>query len=153
YWDDALVDARISTGTTKLEDIYAELTRRDVGVLPFENLPDIHVPKSVGAKWASDTVNIEYDAGNGLTALTRIGELAEGSVIIGPKVIAGGEYGRIKDIDRIIEAYQGLPSEWLKLKGLGLVKFDEDDSIVEKELHWLQRGGKRYEIKIPRKKL
>jgi len=111
--------------------------------------PDIEIGKSVGAKLMTDPVYVVYDAGNGKTALARIGELVEGTSILDIKPIAGGRYGRIDDIDRICDRYDGVPSDWMKWKGVGQVKLDEDDSIIVTELHWLEKDGERHEVKIP----
>jgi len=100
------------------------------------------------AEWPLERVYREYDAGNGKTGLYPFGVIAPGSEILDREPIAGGEHGRIRDIKRIIEAYQGTPDEWMKWKGHGMVMYDEDGSINQHIVHWYEKAGVKWEIKI-----
>ena len=124
-----------------------ELERRADDVELDRRRPDITLPKSVGAMWAADPVYVVYDFGDGKTALGEIGKLKEKTSIVEIEQIAGGRYGKINDIGRLVSRYGGVPGDWAKMKGHGFVEYP-DGSYEFTELHWYERDGKRYEVRI-----
>ena len=92
-------------------------------------LPDIEVPRSVGAK----AKNYEIKLPNG----EKVG-LTEGTRVTNVKVIAGK--GRDREIDilpLLVDAYKGTQeSEWQKVKGLGYVDYHGES--YKAELHWYE---------------
>lgn len=104
-------------------------------------LPDEILPKSLSARW----INQDIKMPDGTVA-----HFVEGSKLHNIEVFAGkGTKTPIRDVERLVETYGGKSEDWQKVKGIGMIKHNEEEA--EAELHWYYEPSQgKQEIKFKR---
>lgn len=104
-------------------------------------LPDETLPKSLSARW----INQDIKMPDGTVA-----HFVEGSKLHNIEVFAGkGTKTSIRDVERLVKKYGGQAENWQKVKGIGMIKHNEEEA--EAELHWYYEPSQgKQEIKFKR---
>lgn len=105
-------------------------------------LPDIQLPRSIGAKWINETV-VDFATGKQY-------HFVEGSKLQNVEFFCGcGTKKAYNNAYKYADKFGGAPEEWQHAKAIGELKTDK--GIEKAEIHWSQHpkfGKKEFFIKL-----